>query len=120
MPVHDSPLCTEPIVGECNKKARSNANPQLPAAVVSRGTGRLPTMKRFAPAFLLLLVLLIGYWAWPFLELRALAAALRTGDVPAINKEVDYTRLCRSFTEQIIDACLRVTGRASQLDALVL
>ena len=75
-------------------------------------------MKRSVPAFLLLLVLLIGYWAWPFFELRALAAALQVGDVRAINEEVDYTRLRHSFTEQIIGAYLRVTGRASQLGAL--
>jgi hypothetical protein len=75
-------------------------------------------MKRFIPIFLLLLVLLIGYWAWPFFGLRALAGALQAGDVAAINEEVDYPRLRRSFTEQIIGAYLRVTGRASQLGAL--
>ena len=75
-------------------------------------------MKRFVPAFLVLLALLVGYWAWPFFDLRALAAALQAGDVTAINEEVDYTRLRRSFTEQIISAYLRVTGRASQLGAL--
>ena len=75
-------------------------------------------MKRFIPIILVLLGLLIAYWAWPFLELRALAAALRAGNVTAINKEVDYTRLRQSFTEQIIGAYLRVTGRASKLGAL--
>ena len=75
-------------------------------------------MKRFVPAFLLLLVLLIGYWAWPFFGLRALAAAVQAGDVTAINEEVDYVRLRRSFTEQIIGAYLRVTGRATKLGAL--
>jgi hypothetical protein len=75
-------------------------------------------MKRFIPAFLVLLALLVGYWAWPFFGLRVLAAALQTGDVRAINEGVDYTRLRRSFTEQIIGAYLRLTGRASQLGAL--
>jgi hypothetical protein len=75
-------------------------------------------MKRFIPAFLLLLVLLIGYWAWPFFGLRALADALQAGDVRTINEEIDYTRLRRSFTEQIIGAYLRVTGRASKLGGL--
>ena len=75
-------------------------------------------MKQFVPAFLVLLALLVGYWAWPFFDLRALAAALQAGDVTAINEEVDYTRLRRSLTEQIISAYLRVTGRASQLGAL--
>ena len=62
--------------------------------------------------------MLLGYWAWPFFALRALASALQTGDVTAINEKVDYVRLRRSFTEQIIGAYLRVTGRASQLGAL--
>jgi hypothetical protein len=75
-------------------------------------------MKRFIPAFLLLLVLLIGYWAWPFFGLRALADALQAGDVRTINEKIDYTRLRRSFTEQIIGAYLRVTGRASKLGGL--
>jgi hypothetical protein len=75
-------------------------------------------MKRFIPTFLVLLALLVGYWAWPFFDLRALAAALQAGDVTAINKEVDYPRLRRSFTEQIIGAYLRVTGRGAQLGAL--
>jgi Protein of unknown function (DUF2939) len=74
-------------------------------------------MKRLI-AFLLLLVLLIGYWAWPFFELRGLAAALQVGDVAAINEKVDYPRLRRSFAEQIIGAYLRVTGRAGKLGPL--
>ena len=75
-------------------------------------------MKRFIPTILVLLALLVGYWAWPFFDLRALAAALQAGDVTAINEEVDYPRLRRSLTEQIIGAYLRLTGRASQLGAL--
>jgi hypothetical protein len=75
-------------------------------------------MMRFISAFLLLLILLIGYWAWPFLELRALTTALQVGNVAAVNEKVDYARLRRSFTEQIIGAYLRITGRASKLGAL--
>ena len=75
-------------------------------------------MKRFIPTFLVLLVLLVGYWAWPFFDLRALAAAVQAGDVTALNEDGDYPRLRRSFTEQIIGAYLRVTGRATQLGAL--
>jgi hypothetical protein len=49
-------------------------------------------MKRFVPAFLVLLALLVGYWAWPFFDLRALGTALQAGDLAAINEEVDYVR----------------------------
>ena len=75
-------------------------------------------MKRAIPTVLVLFALLVGYWTWPFLALRGLAAAVQAGDVTAINEEVDYPRLRRSFTEQIIGAYLRGTGRASQLGAL--
>src|SRR5215469_13903599 len=70
-------------------------------------------MRRSVPTFLLLLVLLFGYWAWPFFGLRALAGAVQAGDVTAINEKIDYPRLRRSFTEQIISAYLRITGRAA-------
>jgi hypothetical protein len=75
-------------------------------------------MKRFLSAFLVVLALLVGYWAWPFFDLRALAGAVQAGDVTAINEKIDYPRLRRSFTEQIISAYLRITGRARQLGAL--
>ena len=75
-------------------------------------------MKRFIPTFLVLLALLVAYWAWPFFALRALAEAVQVGDVRAINEQIDYPRLRRSFTEQIIGAYLRITGRSSQLGAL--
>jgi hypothetical protein len=75
-------------------------------------------MKRFIAAVLLLLVFLVGYWVWPFFGLRALAEAVQVGDVRAINGQIDYPRIRRSFTEQIIGAYLRVTGRASKLGGL--
>jgi hypothetical protein len=61
----------------------------------------------------------VGYWAWPLFSLRGLAADLQARNAAAANEEVDYARLRRSFTEQIVSAYLRVTGRASKLGALV-
>jgi hypothetical protein len=75
-------------------------------------------MGRSIPTFVLLLALLVGYWAWPLLGLGALAGAVQAGDVTAINEKIDYPRLRQSFTEQIISAYLRITGRMSQLGAL--
>ena len=69
-------------------------------------------------AFLLLLVLLVGYWAWPFVALRGLAADLQARNAAAVNQQVDYGRVRHSFAEQIVSAYLRVTGRASKLGAL--
>src|SRR6516164_5156004 len=70
-------------------------------------------MKPPITTILVLLALLVGYWAWPFFELRALAGAVQAGDVTAINEKIDYPRLRRSFAEQIIGAYLRLTGRAA-------
>src|SRR5215472_619190 len=75
-------------------------------------------MGRSIPTFVLLLALLVGYWAWPLLGLGTLAGAVQAGDVTAINEKIDYPRLRQSFTEQIISAYLRITGRMSQLGAL--
>ena len=69
-------------------------------------------------AFLLLLVLLVGYWAWPFFALRGLAADLQAGNETAVNEQVDYVRLRRSFAEQIVAAYLRITGRVNKLGPL--
>jgi hypothetical protein len=75
-------------------------------------------MNRFIGTFLVLLALLVGYWAWPFFALRGLAADLQARNAAAVNEKVDYARVRRSFTEQIVSAYLRVTGRASKLGSL--
>jgi hypothetical protein len=75
-------------------------------------------VKRFTLAVLVFTVLLVGYWAWPFVELRALAAALQAHNAAALSKQVDFARLRRSLAQQIIFAYLRVTGRESKLGAL--
>lgn len=75
-------------------------------------------MKRFLIGFLLAIVLLAGYWAWPFVGLHELAADLRARDTAAVSKDVDFGSLRRSLTEQVIEAYLRVTGRGAQLGIL--
>jgi Protein of unknown function (DUF2939) len=50
--------------------------------------------------------------------LRGLAADLQARNAAAVNEEVDYARIRRSFIEQIVSAYLRVTGRVSKLGAL--
>jgi hypothetical protein len=75
-------------------------------------------MKRLVPTFLILLALLVGYWAWPFFALRGLATDLQARNAAAVNEQVDYARVRRSFTEQIVSAYLRFTGRAVQFGAL--
>ena len=75
-------------------------------------------MKRFISAFLLLLILLVGYWVWPFFGLKALGAAVQTGNAMALSEQVDFGFLRRSLAEQIIATYLRITGRESKLGPL--
>jgi hypothetical protein len=75
-------------------------------------------MKRFIVASLLLLVLLVSYWAWPFVGLRALAIALQTHNVAALSDQVDFGYLRRYVTAQIIASYLRVTGRDNKAGPL--
>ena len=72
-------------------------------------------MKRFYLGITLLLVLLVGYWVWPFFGMRSLAADIQARDPVALSEDVDFVRLRRSLTEQIIAAYLQVTGRAKKL-----
>ena len=74
-------------------------------------------MKRFTLAVLVFTVLLVGYWAWPFVGLRAIAAALQAHNAAALSEQVDFPRLRSSLAQQIIFAYLRVTGRESKLGA---
>jgi hypothetical protein len=75
-------------------------------------------MKQFISAFLLLLILLVGYWVWPFFGLKALGAAVQTGNATALSEQVDFGSLRRSLAEQIIRTYLRITGRESKLGPL--
>jgi Protein of unknown function (DUF2939) len=75
-------------------------------------------MKQFISAFLLLLILLVGYWVWPFFGLKALGVAVQTGNATALSEQVDFGSLRRSLAEQIIRTYLRITGRASKLGPL--
>ena len=79
--------------------------------------GLIQRMKRFWLVLLLFVVLLVAYWAWPFFGLRSLAVAIQSRDTAALTEQVDFMRLRRSFTEQIIGAYLRITGRANKLGA---
>jgi hypothetical protein len=74
-------------------------------------------VKRFTLAVLIFTVLLVGYWAWPFVGLRVLAAALQAHNAAALSEQVDFARLRSSLAQQIITAYLRVTGRESKLGA---
>ena len=73
---------------------------------------------KFFLAFLLSVLLLLGYWAWPFFRLRALSADLQARNAAALSEQVDFELLRRSLTGQIIATYLRITGRESKLGPL--
>ena len=75
-------------------------------------------MKRFILAFPLFVVLLVGYWAWPLVGLRALAAALQARNAAALSEQVDFEYLRRYLAAQIISTYLRITGREGKFGPL--
>ena len=75
-------------------------------------------MKRFTLAFLLFIVLLVGYWVWPFIGLRALATDLQTRDAAALANDVNFGRIRSHLAGQIIATYLRITGREKKLGPL--
>ena len=75
-------------------------------------------MKRFILAFVILAALLIAYWVWPFIGLRAIATDLQTGNAAALTKDVDFGRIRGHLAGQIIATYLRITGREKKLGPL--
>ena len=75
-------------------------------------------MKRFILAFPLFVVLLVGYWAWPLVGLRALAAALQARNAAALSEQVNFEYLRRYLAAQIISTYLRITGREGKFGPL--
>jgi hypothetical protein len=67
--------------------------------------------RRSLIAVALFVALLIVYWASPFVSLHRLAANIEARDIAAMSEQVDFVRLRRSLTEQIVTAYLRFTGR---------
>jgi hypothetical protein len=90
-----------------------------PATAICAGRREVAVnMKRFIFALPLFVGLLVGYWAWPFFGLRALAAALQTRNAAALSELVDFGYLRRYLTAQIIATYLHITGRENKLGPL--
>jgi hypothetical protein len=72
-------------------------------------------MKRYVIAFLSFIVLMLAYWAWPFVSLHQLAAGLAARDDAVIADKVVFARLRNSLSKQIVTAYLRLTGRINTI-----
>jgi DUF2939 family protein len=75
-------------------------------------------MRKLAAAIAILLVVLVGYSAWPFASLYGLARAVEARDVGAVRERVDFPAVRRNLIDQIMQAYLRLSGKtASSLAA---
>jgi hypothetical protein len=64
-------------------------------------------------------VLVLGtYAASPYLGLRRIISAVHARNAAALSDSVDFDRLRRSLTGQIVDRYLQLTGRTAQLGAI--
>ena len=72
-------------------------------------------MKRYVVAFLSFMLLMVAYWAWPFVSLHQLAAGLAARDDAVIADKVAFARLRNSLSNQILNAYLRLTGRINTI-----
>lgn len=68
------------------------------------------SMKKTIAALVILLAFL-AWSAWPFFALFDLARAVQAGDVAKVERRVDVARLRASFSDQLIAAYERVTGK---------
>jgi hypothetical protein len=88
--------------------------PAVPHAIDQRDR----RMKHFILGFLSGVVLLVAYWAWPFVGLHALAADLQARDAAALSQQVDVALLRQSLREQIVAAYQRDADRTGGLGLL--
>ncbi len=65
-----------------------------------------------------LLILLAAYTVWPLIALYQLAGAIEKRDAVALNEKIDFPRLRRSLTEQVVAEYLKLTGMAKRLGPL--
>ncbi len=60
-------------------------------------------------------VLWVAYFVWPYFGLRSLVQAVRKHDVAAVNERINFPALRQSLTAQIIATYLRLTGKEARL-----
>lgn len=67
-------------------------------------------MRKILAAFLIFVVLWLGYIASPFVALFTVVRAAQAGDAAAIAQRADFPRLRRSFAVQILQAYAGLSG----------
>lgn len=74
-------------------------------------------MRRWMWVCVVLAVLAMAYWVWPFVGAAQLARAAQGGDAQQVISRVDLPALRRSLARQIALAYLQATGRAQKMGA---
>ena len=75
---------------------------------------------RKTPVTIGILVLLwVGWSAWPFAGLYDLARAAQSGDVERIEQRVDFASLGRSLSGQIVQTYVRIAGMPADRGSLI-
>ena len=74
-------------------------------------------MRRWMWVCVVLAVLAVAYWIWPFFGAGQLVRAAQRGDAQEVISRVDLPALRRSLARQIAGAYLQATGRAQKLGA---
>ena len=76
-------------------------------------------MRKAVAAIVILVVLGLGWCAWPFVGLYDLAGAAQSGDVAKIEQRVDFAALGRSLSGQIVQTYARLTGLPIERGSLI-
>ena len=66
----------------------------------------------------LLVILLFLFFASPFLALQRIATAVESRDAVAVTERIDFVKVRRSLTRQIVAAYLKLTGKKLPLGAI--
>jgi Protein of unknown function (DUF2939) len=91
----------------------------MPEAPFSRRQ-RIIEMRWSAPAFVIVLLLLLAYLAWPFLGLKRIADAIENRNAAEFTELLDLPELKRSLAGQLVRAHLKLTGKDRNLSPLAL
>src|SRR5215218_4583185 len=76
-------------------------------------------MRRAVVALLVLVLLFLGWSAWPFVGLYDLARAAQSRDIAKIEQRVDFAALGRSLSGQIVQTYSRLAGLPVERGSLV-
>jgi hypothetical protein len=67
-------------------------------------------MRKTAVTILVLVLLGLGWFVWPFVGLYDLARAAQSGDIERIERRVEFASLGRSLSGQIVQTYARLAG----------